>query len=78
MLIPSLSLNLLLCISLLPLYLVPHSILHVVISHTYFDDLMRGYHCNKPLESKRMFHLGIAHNTLKLQPCSQVSDYEWK
>jgi len=24
---------------------------------------MRWYHCNKLIESKRLFHLGIAHNT---------------
>jgi len=44
--------------------LIPHSILPVEISHKYSDDLMRGYHCNKLIESKRMFHLGIAHDSI--------------
>ncbi len=25
---------------------------------------MRGYHCNKLIERKRMFHLGITHNNI--------------
>jgi hypothetical protein len=40
----------------------PHSILPVYDSHKYSADLMRGYHCNKVIESKWMLHLGIAHN----------------
>jgi hypothetical protein len=58
----SLPLNLLLCLSLLPLCLIPLSVLPVLISHKYVDDLMIGYHCNKLIEPKRMFHLGMAHN----------------
>ncbi len=60
----SLSLNMLLCLSLLPLYLVPHSVLPVVISCKYADYLMRGYHINKLIEPKWLFHLGITHNDL--------------
>ncbi len=59
----SLSLNLLLCLSLLPLCLIPLSILPVLIPHKYANDLMKGYNCNKLIELERMFHLGIAHNT---------------
>ncbi len=40
----------------------PHSCSPVMISHKYSADLMRQYHCNKLIESKRLFHLGIAHN----------------
>jgi hypothetical protein len=58
----SLSLNPLLCLSLLPLCLIPLSVLPVLLSHKYVNDLMRGYHCNKLIEPKWMFHLGISHN----------------
>ncbi len=39
-----------------------HSVSPIVISYKYSTDLMRWYHCNKLIESKRLFHLGIAHN----------------
>ncbi len=40
---------------------LPYS-LPVEISNKYSADLMIGYNCNKLIESKRMFHLGITHN----------------
>jgi transcriptional accessory protein Tex/SPT6 len=67
------SFDLLLCPSLLPLCLIPHSVLPVEISHKYSNDLVRGYHCNKLIESKRMFHSGIAHKNLFLsQPVNPL------
>ncbi len=67
---PSLSLNPLLSLSLPPLCLITNSVLPVEISHKCSDDLMRGYHCNKLIKSKLMFHLGIAHN--------RIMDNNWK
>jgi hypothetical protein len=70
----SLSLNPLLCLSLLPLCLIPLSVLPVLIPHKYADDLMRGYHCNKLIEHELMFHWGITHNKVMrcvLQHCLQ-------
>jgi hypothetical protein len=48
----------------LPIRRFCHFILPVDISHKYSDDLMKGYHCTKLIESKLMFHLGIAHNIM--------------
>jgi len=62
MLTLSLSLNLWFGLSLPPLCIIPLSILPVLISHKYADDLIRGYHYNKLIEPERMFHLGIGHN----------------
>jgi len=64
MLILSPSLNAMLCVSLLPFCPIPHSILPVEISHKYSADSMKDYHCNKLIERKQMFYLGIAHNTI--------------
>jgi hypothetical protein len=54
-----------LCLSLTPLYPIPCSILTVDDSHKYSADLMRGHHCNKLIQRKRMFHLGITHNKIE-------------
>jgi hypothetical protein len=59
-----LSLSLALSLALLPFFPIPHSILPVDNSQKYSADLMRDYHCNKLIGHKRMFHLGIAPNTL--------------
>jgi hypothetical protein len=60
----SLSLNPLLCLSLLPLCLILLSILPILVLHKFTDDLMRDHHCYKLIEPVQMFHMGIAHNTI--------------
>jgi len=54
--------------------LIPLSVLPVLISHKYTDDLMWGYHCNKLIEPEQIFHLGIAHNRSSLPFCSTQWD----
>jgi hypothetical protein len=47
----------------LSLSLSLHPVSPVVISHKYSADFMRWYHWINLMESKRLFHLGIAHNS---------------
>jgi hypothetical protein len=50
-------------LSLFPSSLPCSPILPAVISHKHSYDLMGWYYCNKLIERKWMFHLGIAYNT---------------
>jgi hypothetical protein len=61
-----------LCLPIQPFNPTPHFVLHIENSHKYSTDLMRQYHCNKLIERKQLFHLGIAHNRL-----IQMGIYFW-
>jgi hypothetical protein len=58
------SLSLSLSFSLPPICPIPYSVLPVTIPHKYLDDLVKDHYCNKLIESKQMFHFGIAHNII--------------
>jgi hypothetical protein len=54
----SLSLNPLLCLSLLPFCPIPNSVSPVDESYEFSTDLMRGYQCNKQIEHNGCFIWG--------------------